>query len=208
MSAKVNIKVCGMTQLDNIKQVESLAPAYIGFIFYENSPRNVELKSLQEEKVSKRVGVFVNANLMFIEQKIADFNLDVIQLHGEESVGFCKSCQEKFDGIEVWKVFGLDHRFNFDPLREYVPFVDAFLFDTKTEARGGSGKVFNWQVLKSYPFETPIIISGGIGIEQIEVLKSLLECDLPIKTIDVNSRFELSPGIKDYKKLKTFFDGI
>ncbi len=208
MSATVNIKVCGMTQLDNIAQVESLAPTYIGFIFYDKSPRNVQLNLFKGEKSSKRVGVFVNANLMFIEQKIADFNLDVIQLHGDESVAFCKVCKEQFDGIELWKVFGVGNHFNFDPLKEFVPFVDAFLFDTKTKARGGSGKVFNWQVLKDYPFNTPIIISGGIGIEQIESLKSLLECDLPIKTIDVNSRFELSPGIKDYKKLKTFFDGI
>jgi phosphoribosylanthranilate isomerase len=197
-----------MTQLENIEQIKGLQPAYLGFIFYDKSPRNATLDSLPSKGTAKRVGVFVNASLDFIKEKIKAYDLDVIQLHGDETIAFCKSCKEQLPTTELWKVFGVSDAFDFSPLQEYIPFVDAFLFDTKTQARGGSGRVFNWTVLKKYEFEMPIIISGGIGLEQIAALQALLKSDLPIKAIDVNSRFETSPGVKDFKKLKTFFDAI
>jgi len=209
MNSKVNIKVCGMTQLNNIEQIKELQPAYLGFIFYDKSPRNATLNILPGKGSVKRVGVFVNASLGFIKEKITTYKLDVIQLHGDETIAFCKSSKEQLPELELWKVFGIgDDSFDFNPLQGYVPFVDAFLFDTKTQARGGSGKVFNWTVLKNYSFDTPIIISGGIGLEQIDALQTLLKSDLPIKAIDVNSRFETAPGVKDFKTLKTFFDAI
>ncbi|MEP2936977.1 MAG: phosphoribosylanthranilate isomerase [Gilvibacter sp.] len=197
-----------MTQLLNIERVASLQPDYLGFIFYDKSPRNITLPSLPKTKAIAHVGVFVNASLDVIKQKATAFNLDVIQLHGDETPAFCDMIKKELPSIKIWKAFGVGDRFDFNALRDYVPVVDSFLFDTKTVLRGGSGTQFDWQVLNNYTFKTPIIISGGIGLEQIAALTALFKTELPIEVIDLNSRFEEAPGLKDYNKLKTFFDAI
>lgn len=208
MIIRPDIKVCGMTQLENIEQIEGLQPAYLGFIFYDKSPRNVSLNELPPKQNAKRVGVFVNANISTIEQKIEAFSLDVIQLHGDESPLFCKQLKQAQPNAIIWKAFGIKDTFNFAGLRDFEPYIDAFLFDTKTQLRGGSGKVFDWRILNNYSLKTPIVISGGIGLEQIKALKELLQTELPITTIDLNSKFEVTPGIKNYDLLKQFFDAI
>ena len=206
-------KVCGMRESQNIKELLSLAPDYMGFIFYEGSPRyvlpqlNVDLLK-QFPATTKKVGVFVNAELEEIKQHVEQYALDAVQLHGDEPASLAK--EVKSLGIEVIKVFGIGREnFDFSQLKPYLPYIDYFLFDTKGKARGGNGQTFDWEKLKAYPYDKPFFISGGIGTEALEQLSALSE--LPLHGIDVNSKFELAPAMKDItalttlkKELKTF----
>lgn len=197
-----------MREATNIAQVASLAPDYMGFIFYEKSPRFVAQPFSDNTKIP-RVGVFVNASFDYILQTTKQYSLSVIQLHGNESPAFCAHCKEGLpEGIELWKVFSVGVSFDFSPLSDYKPFVEAFLFDTKGKAPGGNGQRFDWTLLKNYTLETPIIVSGGIGQEDVAAIKNLQKSDLPLLAIDINSKFEREPGLKDYKKIKLFIDAI
>lgn len=199
----MKLKVCGMRDSENIEQLLALRPDYMGFIFYGKSPRDVEevldqelLKNFPEQ--TKKVGVFVNADLGLVKDKVSSFGLDYVQLHGDESVEYVA---ELFAvGIKVIKVFSVGEEFDFDGLDIYNPFVDFFLFDTKGKARGGNGEVFNWGILKDYNQKVPFFLSGGIDLENINALKGLE--DMNIHAIDVNSKFELSPGMKDIESVK------
>ena len=164
------------------------------------------------------MGVFVDATLDFIIQKVAEFQLDVIQLHGDESPEYCRSItrhiktlplEEGLGGdLHVWKVFSIKETFNFEKLKPYEDIVDAFLFDTKGAAKGGNGYTFNWDVLKDYSSTKPFVLSGGIGLEEISAVKEILKTNLPIKAIDVNSKFETKPGLKKIKTLKDFINSF
>ena len=194
----MKLKVCGMRDPNNIRQVLDLNPDYMGFIFFEKSPRNVGeqldeglLKAFPES--TQKVGVFVNANLDFVKEKVAKYSLDLVQLHGDESVDYVAELYAV--GIEVMKVFSVGESFDFAELRQYNPFVSFFLFDTKGEQRGGTGKTFDWEILKGYDLEVPFFLSGGIDLENIEALDKLK--GLKLHAIDVNSRFELEPALKD-----------
>jgi phosphoribosylanthranilate isomerase len=204
------LKICGMKH--NIAEVASLQPEFLGFIFYDKSPRffDGEIPSLPTG--IKKVGIFVNASLEDILEKVKKYSLDVVQLHGEENVSFCKTLKkgldcarpDSFRSIEIWKVFSIKDKFDFDILKPYENAVDKFLFDTKGKEKGGNGYTFNWEILKNYPSEKPFILSGGIGLEEIESLKKLLKTELPIHAIDVNSKFETRPGMKDVSVLASF----
>jgi phosphoribosylanthranilate isomerase len=205
--AGVGLKICGMKH--NIAEVAKLQPDYLGFIFYEKSPRffDGEIPSLPQG--IKKVGVFVDATIDEILTTFEKYNLDVIQLHGNETKEFVLTLNmylrlKFWDGYEVWKVFPVDDSFDFSNTRDFVKKVDAFLFDTKGDNHGGNGKTFNWEVLKNYKYETPFLLSGGIGLEEVDELKELLKTDLPIHAIDVNSKFEIEPGLKNIEDLKRF----
>lgn len=192
-----------MRDSKNIEQLLALKPDYMGFIFYEKSPRDAEdvldqevLRKFPEQ--TKKVGVFVNADLGLVKEKVKTFGLDYVQLHGDESVEYVA---ELFAvGIKVIKVFSVGDEFDFEGLDIYNPFVDFFLFDTKGKARGGNGEVFNWEILKDYNQEVPFFLSGGIDLENIDSLKALE--DMNIHAIDVNSKLELTPGFKDIERVK------
>lgn len=192
-----------MRDSENIEQLLALRPDYMGFIFYGKSPRDAEkildqevLRSFPEQ--TKKVGVFVNADLNLVKQKVSTFGLDYVQLHGDESVEYVA---ELFAvGIKVIKVFSVGEEFNFDGLDIYNPFVDFFLFDTKGKARGGNGEVFNWEILKDYNQKVPFFLSGGIDLTNINLLSGLK--DMNIHAIDVNSKFESAPGLKDVDRIE------
>ena len=196
----------------NIAEVAALQPDYLGFIFYDKSPRffYVDIPSLPPG--IKKVGVFVDASLEEILEKIKKYDLNVVQLHGDESEDFCEQLNEGLDctrldkggTIEIWKVFSIKDKFNFDVLKPFENVVDKFLFDTKGKDKGGNGYTFNWKILKNYPSKKPFILSGGIGLEEIAELKEFLKTDLPIHAIDVNSKFEMEPGLKNIEALKKF----
>ena len=199
----MRLKVCGMRDTDNIRDLLSLQPDYMGIIFYDKSPRNAE--GIIEEKVIKdfpestrKVGVFVNASFDFIMDKVNRFGLDMLQLHGEEPVELVKEL--KAEGIKVIKVFGVDDDFDFAVLKPYKNEVDFFLFDTKSKQRGGTGVQFNWNKLEEYDQEVPFFLSGGISNESIKSLGQLK--GLNIHAIDVNSKYELEPGLKNIEELK------
>jgi phosphoribosylanthranilate isomerase len=202
MKQKFKLKVCGMGSSKNILEVAALQPDYLGFIFYEKSSRNFKgvLPSLDTR--IKKTAVFVDASFEFVRDKVREFDFQAVQLHGKESPLFCE--RVKSLGVEVFKVFSVKSDFDFSLLQPYEKAVDYFLFDTKGNHPGGNGTTFDWTVLKGYPSKTPFILSGGIGLEENAALKELLKTDLPIYAVDVNSKFEIAPALKDVKKLSEF----
>ncbi len=199
----MKIKVCGMKVENNIMDVATLPPDYMGFIFYEKSSRyfNTEIPELPES--IKKIGVFVNAKIDFIVDKIEKHNLQGVQLHGDESPEFCESLREF--GIVI-KVFSIKNQFDFKVLEPYEDVCDYYLFDTKGKHPGGNGYTFNWNVLKKYNSPKPYFLSGGIGPDELESLLLFLkrpESDLCC-TLDLNSKFETTTGLKDLNELKEF----
>ena len=201
----VKLKICGMKETENITEISALQPDYLGFIFWEKSKRNMTLDVIPElPETIKKVGVFVDASIQEIAAKINQYQLDVIQLHGNESVIFCRNVKKL--GVEVIKVFSMNSNFNFSLVKEYVLAVDYFLFDTKGKLPGGNGVTFDWNILENYHFNVPYFLSGGIGTTEIDGLKEFLKSPAAKKcyAIDVNSRFEKKPGIKNKIKLQKF----
>ena len=199
----MELKICGMKHLNNILEVGSLLPDYMGFIFWEKSARYFDGIMPDLPKSIKKVGVFVNENIPVIEEKIAKYNLQAIQLHGQESVEFCSELKTKIaPSIEIIKVFSADEDFDFSVLKPYESVCDYFLFDTKGKLPGGNGTTFDWKILENYPSTKPFFLSGGIGIEEIKKLVETLQCNvyatnLPLYAIDINSKFEIEAGLKN-----------
>lgn len=195
----MKIKVCGMKNQGQVNAIDEITD-FIGFIFYPNSSRYIENPPSSS---GNRVGVFVNETTEVILQKVQDYQLNFIQLHGSETP---EQCREVKQSIPVIKAFGIDQTFDFQQLNAYQDAVDYFLFDTKTPLHGGSGKQFDWSVLDHYQLEVPFLLSGGINPDSIEQLQrfSHPQCI----GIDVNSGFEIAPGNKDINQLKTFIEHI
>jgi len=205
MQAK--LKVCGMKLPANILELAELKPDYMGFIFYRKSKRYVADLSAEFVKslplAIKRTGVFVDGDLDEVVLSVSVYGLNAVQLHGGESADYCRELRSLLpDGTEIIKAFGIDEHFEFEQLEAYLEVADYFLFDTQTPDHGGSGKVFNWALLDRYVLDKPYFLSGGIGPESLEQLINIE--DIRLYAIDVNSRFELEPGIKDIDKLNDF----
>ncbi len=200
------IKVCGMKYTGNINQIKELKPDYMGFIFHDKSPRNFEGSLPRIASSITRVGVFVDQEVEEITAKVKRYHLNAIQLHGEEGPSYCKYLYEQ--DLEIIKVFSIDQEFDFSVLTPFEDCVDYFLFDTKGIHKGGNGTKFNWKVFENYTSEVPFILSGGIGMEEIPEVKKLLASDLPIYALDINSRFEIEPGVKETEKVEKFFKQI
>lgn len=198
----MKLKVCGLNNEENIRQIIGSKPDFMGFIFYERSPRYIGklsdvdvIKSIPKE--IKKVGVFVNAHFDTIIMQVKEFGLDYVQLHGEESVSFCGSIKEL--GIGVIKVFGIHDEFDFSQVNLFSKVSDYFLFDTKTKQHGGSGEQFDWRLLQNQEFDRHIILSGGITLTDVGKIKR----EFPkVYAIDINSRFETQAGIKDIQLIK------
>ncbi|QIE59132.1 phosphoribosylanthranilate isomerase [Rasiella rasia] len=189
----------------NTSEVAQLQPDYLGFIFYERSQRNFSGDIPELPKNIKKVGVFVDASIDFVVAKAVTYNLDIIQLHGDESPAYCSEIRATLSPkSELWKVFSIKNTFDFSKLRPYEEVVNAFLFDTKGKEKGGNGITFNWSILNRYPSSLPIILSGGIGLEEISAVKKIAKTKVPIMAVDVNSKFETKPGLKDIVPLKKF----
>lgn len=206
----LKVKVCGMKTALNIADIASLKPDYMGFIFYEKSPRFVSTISSELIKYVpqeiKTVGVFVNEELDRIKLKIATLGLKAVQLHGNEDPQFCRDLREAFPYVEIIKAFGIDQDFDFSVLDSYKNEVDFFLFDTKTSIYGGSGKHFDWEILKQYKLTTPYFLSGGIDMPS--VIDILAIDDERFVAVDINSKFEIKPGLKDEVEVGKFINAI
>lgn len=203
----VMVKICGMKH--NVEEVAALQPEYLGFIFYDKSPRFFDAEEIPSLPLGiKKVGIFVDEEISKLIALTVKHSLDVIQLHGNESKDYVLDLQKYltlyYPDVLVWKAFGIDDNFDFRQLTIFQNKVDAFLFDTKGKEKGGNGYTFNWKILKKYSLKKPVIISGGIGLEEVDSLKRLLKTDLPIHIIDVNSKFETEPGLKDVSGLEKF----
>lgn len=200
----MKLKVCGMKFIENIEQVSGLYPDYMGFIFYEKSKRNFEGVIPKLPKSIKKTGVFVNEYPEIVISLVEEYQLEAIQLHGDETVTYIKQLKTHLPSIEIIKVFGIKDEFNFDVLTPFLPLVDYFLFDTKGKERGGNGVQFDWSVLDAYPYEKPFFLSGGIGLKDVLDIQKIIDSNLPIYALDINSKFEIEPGLKNINEVKTF----
>lgn len=195
----MKLKICGMKYADNIREVSKLSPDFMGFIFYPESKRFVG-NDFQIPDISlsvKKAGVFVNDSIENISENIKKHKLDYVQLHGDESPEFCKRIGEK---VKVIKAYGIDEQFDFSILSEYENCCEYFLFDNKANEYGGTGKSFDRNILRRYKLFKPYFLSGGID--------SVSGGDLKPFAIDVNSKFEIEPGLKDITKLKLLKDEL
>ena len=199
----MKLKICGMKYPDNILEVGSLLPDYMGFIFWEKSARYFDGTLPDLPKSIKKVGVFVNEGTDIILAKAQKYDLQAIQLHGQESVAFCSDLKSKTDAsTEIIKVFSVADDFDFEVLKPFETVCNYFLFDTKGKLPGGNGTTFDWKVLAKYPSEKPFFLSGGIGLEEIESIQEISKTNLPIYAIDINSKFEIESGLKNIELLK------
>ena len=201
----MRIKICGLKHPDNIKAVAALSPDYMGFICYSPSPRYAD--DLEAETLGGipgsvyKTAVFVNEDAETIANLATTYNFDAIQLHGNEDPEFCASLR---DNAIIIKAFGLDEKFDFEQLNEFEGSVDYFMFDTKTDKHGGSGQAFDWSLLDQYQLDIPFFLSGGLSLENLAGVKAINHPQF--YGVDLNSRFEIEPGLKDLDKLKKAFD--
>ncbi len=205
---KTLIKVCGLNDGGNVAALMALQPDFIGFIFYEKSKRFFEnetekVQFIKNIKNVNKTGVFVNAGFEEIMQRVKRLNLQYVQLHGEETPDLCSKLQKE---VKVIKAFSIKEHFDFKNTERYLLACDYFLFDCFTEAYGGSGKKFNWLQLENYHYAKKYFLSGGIQPADAAAIKNL---KLPgLFAIDVNSGFEIAPGLKNIKEIKTFIHEI
>ena len=193
------IKVCGITEQQNMQSVLELPIDYVGHIFYQKSKRFLAQPIPQQIPQNiKKTGVFVNSTLQEIKTTIQNHQLNAIQLHGEESIDLVKSL--KNENLEIIKVFGIDDQFDWQTISPFLDVVDYLLFDTKSKDFGGTGITFNWEKLQDYPFDKPYFLSGGISLDNI--YEAACFQDKRCIGLDLNSKFEIEPGLKDIEKLK------
>ncbi|MCK9208743.1 MAG: phosphoribosylanthranilate isomerase [Salinivirgaceae bacterium] len=205
MKNNLQIKICGMREPANIRAIDQLGPDYIGFIFYPFSVRVMNTKpELVPETKAKKVGVFVNEELDTMIQIAEIYNLKSIQLHGKETLETCSALKRL--GFEVIKAIPIDGHTQPNEVERYQGVCDLFLFDTKSPLHGGSGKKFNWDKLSELDSLGRFLLSGGIGVEDVDTLKKLSFENLV--GIDINSRFELDPGLKNEVLIKNFMDEL
>ena len=207
----MQVKVCGMTQMHQVLQLDAMGVAYIGFIFYPASKRYVlatntleDLATLQLTQ-AKKVGVFVNEPLASIVSIIKTAKLDMVQLHGDETVDYCKKVQEEVSTIKVFRVGDGLPDFN-----NYVSVVDYFLFDTDSQWYGGTGQHFNWEIIKNTIVPTPFFLSGGIGINDVQGIQVMAgtKAGKSMLGVDLNSQFEEQQGVKQIEKIKKFTQDV
>ena len=207
--SQLQIKVCGLTQQSQIQELISLNVDFLGFIFYEKSPRYVlhhlSLKEIAEIPHFGKVGVFVNESIKAIVEITTESQLDIIQLHGDEDEKFILQLRQILgNNIKIIKVIRIGNQ-SFDELQKTInqqpSTVNYLLFDTDSKAFGGTGKTFDWQILNEIEIPIPYFLSGGISLENIHQLSTINHQPL---ALDINSTFEIEPGIKNLEKIKTF----
>ncbi len=200
----VKIKICGMKHPENILELAALQPDLMGFIFYEPSKRFMENKIPDLDNSIQKVGVFVNQTIDGVVATALSHQLEVIQLHGEETPDYCSRLKEM--NFTIIKVFSVDANFDFSILNAYQNACDYFLFDTKGALPGGNGVAFDWKILKKYSLNIPFFLSGGIGVEEID---TILQMNIPhLYAIDCNSKLETAPGLKNIENCKIAINKI
>jgi len=204
------LKVCGMREPQNIEQLLQLPIQWMGLIFYKKSPRLVDVETQQYIrqnphlfKAIKKVGVFVNASLQEIHQQIVDFRLDALQLHGDESPARCAELKQQYPHLQLLKAIRLKESTDLLSTRQYSGTADFFLFDTKGPSYGGTGQRFDWSILEDYQEPIPFFLSGGLSPAALDEVLAFQHPQCI--GLDLNSGFELAPGLKDINRLRNFF---
>jgi phosphoribosylanthranilate isomerase len=209
----MNIKVCGITQLKQLKQLEALNIDYAGLIFYKDSPRymgdKISGKQIKDSDFDiKKVGVFVNPGYSELLDAIDEYGLDIVQLHGNETPEMCEELSAEVEVVKAFRIAG-DDSINIDEMvMPYDAVCDFYLFDTAglKESFGGTGQQFNWDILKKAKIEKPFFLSGGIGPDDVQKVRSFKHPDF--FAIDINSKFESAPGVKDMAAILKFLQGF
>ncbi|MFY0652685.1 MAG: phosphoribosylanthranilate isomerase [Cyclobacteriaceae bacterium] len=204
----LKVKVCGLNDKANIRKVIAAGVDLIGLIFYSKSPRSVDKGDIDAEFARsldvKKVGVFVNEKEERVLSIAVKYQLDNLQLHGDESPEYCQKMRES--GYQVWKAFSVKDHLDLVRLKNYETSVDWFLFDTKGKERGGTGVKFGWEALKEYNLDKPFLLSGGINVNDADAVKGL---DIEqLWAVDVNSGFEASPGLKKINEVEHFIKRV
>lgn len=196
----VKLKICGMRDVANVAEVAALQPDYLGFIFYNKSPRfvgqNFKMPVLPES--IQKVGVFVNERTETVLRYVENHHLDLVQLHGHETAADCEALHTT--GVNVVKAFSVDDEFDFDVTKSFEEAVTYFLFDTRGTYFGGNAKTFDWTLLRKYNQHVPFFLSGGISPENVSAIREI--ADLNIHAIDVNSGVEDRPAVKNVNRIK------
>jgi len=204
----MRIKVCGITDVKQLKELESLGVDHAGLIFYPGSPRYVaahglEASMLKKEKLNiSKIGVFVNAPEEDVLRHVDTWGLEMVQLHGEESPSYCERISNHVKTIKAFRVNPAENLIY--KVFPYKDSVEYYLFDTMGEKYGGTGKQFDWQLVGDREMDKPYFLSGGIGIDQAEAVNAFAISQKDLYAIDVNSKFEVSPGIKNMDLVKQF----
>ncbi len=205
----MKVKVCGLNDVANIKEVVQLQPNFIGFIFYGKSPRNCTMdgNAVRDLKLgtTKKVGVFVSEPKDKLLRTVNDFGLDYVQLHGGESVAYCKDLIAA--GLKLIKVFSVGDSFDMNDTNAFQC-CDYLLFDTKGKKLGGNGVQFNWDILNNYTGTVPFILSGGLELKHLSSLKEISQSYPLLSGLDINSKFEIKPGLKSIDLVGEFINGI
>lgn len=198
----IKIKICGMRQQANIAEMRQLHPDYMGFIFYPKSARffpEEKIVNIDSSGTIRNTAVFVNPTTGEVQRILSSGKFQAVQLHGQEEPAFCHSLRRQ--GYEIIKAFGVNEGFDFSKLEAYLDVADYFLFDTKSPQHGGTGKSFPWEILQDYPYSKGYFLSGGIGPENLS--QALQLSDPRLYAVDLNSRFESAPGMKNITLLKS-----
>ena len=194
------VKVCGLKEMNNINQLNEIDIDLMGFIFYNKSSRFIDLDMNISHITKKKVGVFVNERLEYIKKKIKNYNLNYVQLHGDETPKFS---EKLMNYCKVIKAFRISENFDFDITNQYTDCCDLFLFDTFSKNFGGSGRKFDWKRLQGFN-KKKFLLSGGIDINSVDEINNIKNENDFLRGIDINSKFEISPGLKDIKKVNMF----
>ena len=199
-----------MREPENLRSVAALEPDFVGLIFYPKSPRYISSEraaDLPQFPKIRRVGVFVNEPVEAISEIAARANLFGVQLHGDETPETCREIKRTNKNLQIIKAFLVDANFGGEQLKDYENACDYFLFDTKAEKRGGSGKVFDWEILHSFPVLKPFFLSGGIG--EANARSAIAGCaGLPLFALDLNSQVEISPALKSPKQIEEIIKSL
>jgi phosphoribosylanthranilate isomerase len=208
----MRVKVCGMTQIDQVDKLAEAGVTFAGFIFYPKSPRYVfkhmTTTQIRKENNINKVGVFVNSSIEEVLHMVDECRLHMVQLHGDESP---KYCEKIADYVSVVKAFRLSENDSVEwMIRPFMDVCDMFMFDTMGAGYGGTGKKFDWNLLKGQTIGKPFFLSGGIEPGDEEKLKEFTGEPVAkaLFAIDINSRFEVAPGFKDMDKVKAFAEGM
>lgn len=208
----MKLKVCGITQLDQLLALQAMDIDYAGLIFYEGSPRFVgahdfKPSDLKQDVISiKRIGVFVNANEDEILQAVDEWQLEMVQLHGEESPVFCEKISNHVKTIKAFRVNEVESlTYKVAP---YENSVEYYLFDAMGKQYGGTGNKFDWKVIDEANIQKPYFLSGGIGRDDVDSIQAFVEANNNCFAIDVNSRFEVKPGLKNLEILRNFTESL
>lgn len=210
----MRVKVCGMTDIDQIQALGAIGVDFVGLIFYHKSPRFVLKHGLTGDVVKKakikpyKVGVFVNASYDEVLNHVDNFGLDMVQLHGDETPYQCDKLSNYIQTIKAFRLNEYDHVEW--KIKDYYMGTDLFLFDTNGAGYGGTGEKFNWKKIEDIQLDKPFLLSGGIGEEDVEQIKTFAQKPVAkdLFAVDVNSKFEVAPGVKDLKRIENFVKAL